>query len=243
MNNFQKVEQNVYKQSVGIKVHSNTHPINSFKALSGTYVNLSPLNLIKNIEELARNLFPIKITDEFISSFTYLPYEAPTSIEDLSYKLSSQFGTQGNIYYVIRIANKPVGWIALMNIGLDDGVVEIGNVYFSADLKRSRAATEVLFLLLNECFTLGFRRIEWKCHELNLASKKAALRFGFQYEGMFRQHKVVKGRNRNTLWFSMLDEEWLTLKESYLAWLEPSNFTQEGQQIKTLQAFYNEKSA
>lgn len=109
MNNFQKVEQNVYEQSVGIKVHSNTHPIDSFKALSGTYVNLYPLNLIQNIEELARDLFPLKITDEFISSFTYLPYDAPTSIEDLSYKLSSQFGTQGNIYYVIRIAKNQWG--------------------------------------------------------------------------------------------------------------------------------------
>ena len=97
-------------------------------------------------------------------------------------------------------------------------------------MKQSTASTEVIYLLLKACFEQGFRRVEWKCDDLNLPSKRAALRFGFQHEGTFRQDRIAKGRNRNTAWFSILDQEWPELEKAYLAWLKADNFDQNGQQ-------------
>ena len=101
-------------------------------------------------------------------------------------------------------------------------------------MKQSTAATEVIYLLLKTCFEQGFRRVEWKCDDLNQPSKRAALRLGFQYEGTFRQDRIAKGRNRNTAWFSMLDEEWMPLQKAYIAWLKADNFDKEGKQKKRL---------
>ncbi|WP_425918104.1 GNAT family N-acetyltransferase [Acinetobacter sp. TSRC1-2] len=108
----------------------------------------------------------------------------------------------------------------------------MGNVYFSHQMKQSTASTEVIYLLLQACFEQGFRRVEWKCDELNQPSKRAAARFGFQYEGTFRQHRIVKGRNRNTAWFSILDEEWINLQEAYQNEFELNNLDAEGEQKK-----------
>ena len=118
-----------------------------------------------------------------------------------------------------------------------DGVIEIGNIYFSHQMKQSVASTEVIYLLLNSCFEQGFRRVEWKCDDLNTPSKRAALRFGFQYEGTFRQDRIYKARNRNTAWFSMLDSEWPRVKAAYLAWLTIDNFDPAGQQKIKLAEF------
>jgi RimJ/RimL family protein N-acetyltransferase len=124
-----------------------------------------------------------------------------------------------------------------LNIQRAHGTAEIGNVYFSHQLKQSRAATETIYLLLRACFSAGYRRIEWKCDDLNEPSKRAALRFGFHYEGLFRQHYIVKGRSRNTAWFSMLDEEWPELDNPYQAWLNADNFDAAGRQKRRLQDF------
>ena len=123
---------------------------------------------------------------------------------------------------------------ALMRIDRTHGVIEIGSIMWGPALQRSRMATEALFLFADHVFALGYRRFEWKCNDLNAPSKRAALRFGFRPEGVFRQHMVVKGTNRDTAWFAMTDQDWQELRPGYLAWLAPDNFDADGGQRRTL---------
>jgi len=116
-----------------------------------------------------------------------------------------------------------------------NGVVEVGNILLAPSLQRTTAATEAMFLMAGHIFEhLGYRRYEWKCNTENLPSRRAAERLGFTFEGIFRQHLVVKGLNRDTAWFSMLDREWPARKRAFEAWLAPANFDQEGRQRQTL---------
>jgi RimJ/RimL family protein N-acetyltransferase len=142
------------------------------------------------------------------------------------------------IYTIINNTTKrPVGSIALINVNLENRTIEVGYVLFSSLLQRTIAATEVMYLLASLVFdTLGYRRYEWKCDNLNEPSKHAALRLGFTFEGVFRQHMIIKGRNRDTAWFSMLDTEWPVVKEGFERWLEEGNFDEDGRQRKSLWA-------
>ena len=127
------------------------------------------------------------------------------------------------------------GWASYMRAVPLHGVVEVGNVLFSPELQRTRAATEAMYLMAAHVFeTLGYRRYEWKCNKENLASRRAAERLGFTFEGIFRQHMVVKGHNRDTAWYSMLDREWPERKRAFEAWLELDNFDGDGSQIRSL---------
>ncbi len=116
------------------------------------------------------------------------------------------------------------------------GQPEIGHLYFSPLLQRRRAATEALFLLMDQAFALGYRRLEWKCDALNAASREAARRLGFSFEGIFRQAAVVKGRNRDTAWFSIIDGEWPALRAAFTRWLAAENFDEKGRQRERLSA-------
>lgn len=138
------------------------------------------------------------------------------------------------VFYAVRGAAGWSGVAALMRIDRTHGVVEIGNIAFSPPLQRSPAATEAIHLLLDHCFSAGFRRVEWKCDAGNAPSRRAAARYGFVYEGTFRQHMVVKGRNRDTAWFAMLDADWPRLRAAHLAWLAPGNFGADGGQKQAL---------
>jgi RimJ/RimL family protein N-acetyltransferase len=116
-------------------------------------------------------------------------------------------------------------------------VIEVGNIVYSPGLQRTPAGTEAQYLIARHVFeTLGYRRYEWKCNALNEPSKRAALRLGFTYEGTFRQHMIVKGRNRDTAWFAILDGEWPAVKAAFEHWLSPSNFDQYGKQLARLSA-------
>jgi RimJ/RimL family protein N-acetyltransferase len=130
------------------------------------------------------------------------------------------------------------GWASFMRAKPQHGVVEVGNVLFSPDLQRTRAATEAMYLMASHVFdTLGYRRYEWKCNALNQPSRRAAQRLGFTFEGIFRQHMVVKGRSRDTAWFSLLDHEWPARKRAFETWLNPENFDEEGFQRQSLEQF------
>jgi RimJ/RimL family protein N-acetyltransferase len=127
------------------------------------------------------------------------------------------------------------GWASFMRVKPQHGVIEVGNVLFSPALRRSRAATEAMYLMARHVFeTLGYRRYEWKCNAENEPSRRAAQRLGFTFEGIFRQHMVVRNRNRDTAWFSMLDREWPARKHAFEAWLDPKNFDQQGRQKHSL---------
>lgn len=136
------------------------------------------------------------------------------------------------LFFAIRdLGSGLVGGMAsLMRIAPSAGTIEIGNIALSPRLQRTRAATEGLFLLMDRAFALGYRRLEWKCNALNAPSRRAAQRFGFSYEGLFRQHMVVKGRNRDTAWYAIVDGDWPAIRAAYEAWLDPSNFDGEGRQ-------------
>lgn len=128
------------------------------------------------------------------------------------------------------------GYASYMRIDLPNRVVEVGNVLFAPELQATTAATEAMYLMARHAFEdLGFRRYEWKCNDLNAPSKRAAARLGFTYEGTFRQHMIVKGRNRDTAWFSMLDAEWPGVKAAFEAWLDPGNFDERGRQKRRLE--------
>src|SRR4051812_43009367 len=123
-----------------------------------------------------------------------------------------------------------------MRIAPPNRFIEGGNVLFSPPLQGTTLATEAMYLMARHVFeTLDYRRYEWKCNDLNAASKRAALRFGFTFEGIFRQHMIIKGRNRDTAWYSMLDSEWPTVRAGFERWLDPGNFGDEGRQRARLE--------
>ena len=140
-------------------------------------------------------------------------------------------------YAIIDASGRAVGYFTLMEIRPEMRVIEVGHVLYSPALQRTPLGTEAQYLLARYAFeTLGYRRYEWKCNALNAASRRAALRYGFTYEGTFRQHLIAKGRNRDNAWFSMLDSEWPARKANFERWLAPENFTADGKQKLSLSA-------
>lgn len=138
---------------------------------------------------------------------------------------------------VDRARQTPLGQASYLRIEPDQGVIEIGNIALGAALQRTAGATEAVFLLARHAFEdLGYRRLEWKCDALNGRSRRAAERCGFTFEGIFRQHMVVKGRNRDTAWFSIIDREWPELRAGFERWLAPENFDEAGGQLRSLSA-------
>ncbi|QYX57806.1 GNAT family N-acetyltransferase [Roseovarius sp. SCSIO 43702] len=126
------------------------------------------------------------------------------------------------------------GFASFLRITPDMGTVEVGFIAMAPRLQRTRAATEAMFLMMKWAFEAGYRRYEWKCDALNIPSRRAAQRFGFSYEGTFRQDRIVKGRNRDTAWFSVIDREWPALSEAFRLWLDPSNFDDTSHQREAL---------
>jgi RimJ/RimL family protein N-acetyltransferase len=140
-------------------------------------------------------------------------------------------------YAIVATDGRAVGIIALMAIRPEHRVVEVGNVVYAPAIQRTPLATEAQYLLAAYVFeTLGYRRYEWKCDALNAASRRAALRYGFGFEGIFRQHMIGRGRNRDTAWYAMLDGDWPARKAAFERWLAPENFDSGGRQIASLRA-------
>ena len=140
-------------------------------------------------------------------------------------------------YAIIDASDRAVGYLTLMRIVPEMRVIEVGHVLYSPALQRTPLGTETQYLLARYAFeTLGYRRYEWKCDALNAASRRAALRFGFTFEAVFRQHMITKGHTRDTAWFSMTDSEWPACKAGFERWLTPDNFDNEGHQKISLTA-------
>jgi RimJ/RimL family protein N-acetyltransferase len=146
-------------------------------------------------------------------------------------------------YAIIDPSERAVGYVTLLRIVPEMRVIEVGHVLYSPALQRTPLGTETQYLLARYIFeTLGYRRYEWKCDALNAPSRRAALRYGFVYEGTFRQHIIAKGRNRDNAWFSMLDSEWPARKRNFELWLAPENFDGEGRQKISLAALNGQKA-
>lgn len=231
------IQQNQFGQEVGAALNFIEPCQLTIQPEVGRTVQLIPMLPNQLDNQLIKKLWQSVQKEPDASCWTYLPYEQMQNLQQLQDYFQNAFCFEGAIHYVIQINDEVVGWIALLNLRPHHAVVEIGNVYFSNVMKRSTAATETIYLLLAACFAAGYRRVEWKCDDLNMPSKKAALRFGFEYEGLFRQHVIVKGRNRDTAWFSMLDHQWNDILQAYQAWLKPDNFDGDGQQKIHLKDF------
>ncbi len=144
-------------------------------------------------------------------------------------------GTDPLFYTVIDTqTNRALGLAAYLRIKPALGVIEVGSITFAPALQRTRAATEAMFLMMQHAFDLGYRRYEWKCDALNAPSRQAAERFGFSYDGLFKQAMIYKGRNRDTAWYSILDQDWPRIKTGFETWLAPENFDAEGRQKNRL---------
>jgi RimJ/RimL family protein N-acetyltransferase len=160
------------------------------------------------------------------------PYgDAEVFRENIARKAASQ----DPLFYAIVVNGVAVGYCSFLRIDLANRVIEVGHIMYSPLLQRTPAATEAMYLLARYVFEdLGNRRYEWKCNHLNEPSRRAAVRLGFTHEGLFRQHMIIKGLNRDTDWFSMLDGEWPSRKQDFESWLAPTNFDAAGKQIRPL---------
>jgi RimJ/RimL family protein N-acetyltransferase len=174
--------------------------------------------------------------------WTYMPTYGPFS--DAA-AFSTWVATRAELddpysYAIIDAAGRAIGVFALMAIRTEHRVIEVGHVVYSPALQRTTLATEAQYLLARYVFeTLGYRRYEWKCDALNVASNRAAKRYGFTFEGIFRQHMIGKGRSRDTAWYSVLDGEWPARKANFERWLASDNFTADGKQKMSLSALNN----
>lgn len=204
--------------------------------LDGRYVRLEPL-AAKHGDEL----FEASSGAGADQRFRWLFESAATDRAGFDAWLEKSSASPDPLFFAVidKASGKVAGRQTLMRIDPNFGVIEIGNIYWGPAMSRRPAATEAQFLFMVYAFdVLGYRRYEWKCNNENLPSKRAAERFGFTFEGIFRQHLVVKGRNRDTAWYSIIDKEWPALKKAYEAWLDPANFDDAGQQKRRLEAFH-----
>ncbi|MCK5748331.1 MAG: GNAT family N-acetyltransferase [Oricola sp.] len=204
--------------------------------VSGRFVAVAPANF----PDAADFLFPALGGAENADLWTYIASGPFSSVADFSAAMIRSIESGGWATHLFHDAatGAPLGMASYMRIRPEAGSAEVGCVVFSKALKRTSAATEAMYLMARHVFDdLGYRRYEWKCDNANEASKRAALRFGFKFEGVFRQDLVVKGRNRDTVWFSIIDSEWPTVKSAFEAWLAPDNFGPDGKQRRRLEEF------
>ncbi len=208
-------------------------PVPRAVALEGRHGRIVPLE-----RRHAAALCAAFAADEEGRMWTYLPYgplHAVADVETLIGELSERddtdrstgsgsVGSGGGVSGTVRIAAA-------------GGSIEVGNVCYAPRLQRTPLATEVMFLMMSHAFELGYRRYEWKCDALNDASRRAALRLGFDFEGIFRQATIYKGRNRDTAWYAILDVDWPRVRDAMAAWLHPDNFDEAGQQRHPLAYF------
>ena len=204
------------------------------KPLEGRYVRLEPLEAARHGDEL----YAVSSVPDAAERFRWLFDYPPEDRAAFQPWLDKAEASQDPLFFVVidKASGRVAGRQTLMRIDPAYGVIEIGNIYWGPLIARKPAATEAQFLFMQHVFDgLGYRRYEWKCNNLNEPSKRAAQRFGFSFEGVFRQHLVVKGENRDTAWYSVIDKEWPPLRRAYLQWLDPANFDAEGRQKRRLE--------
>lgn len=198
--------------------------------LEGRYCRLERLNADAHAGDLYRAYSGTP------ALWDYMPYGPFSSAAQYHRWCRDMAGRDDPLFYAIwnRETGHYGGVASFLRIAPEAGSIEVGHIALAPELQRSRAATEAMALMMGWAFEAGYRRYEWKCNALNLASRRAAQRLGLSYEGIFRQAAVVKGRNRDTAWFAAIDSEWPALKEAFAAWLAPANFDARGQQVERL---------
>lgn len=204
--------------------------------LSGRYIRLQPLDPALHGDTLWQVLQGPGADPRLWDYLPYGPFASRTSFDSW---LAGCAASHDPLFFVVieQASERAVGLLSLLNSLPSDGCSEIGHVVFGAPLQRTPGASEAVYLLAQWAFEqLGYRRLEWKCNAENARSRRAAERFGFSYEGLFRQHRVIKGHNRDTAWYSIIDQEWPPLAAAFQRWLAADNFAADGQQRQRLQS-------
>lgn len=200
--------------------------------LTGRYCRLEPLDMTKHGDDLVA---AYRDTDP--DSWTYLfsgPFKNDNEVRAYLTEVAAR-ATDVPYAIVDSVSGRALGMASFMRIDVANGVIEVGNIHYSDRLKRTRITTEAMFLMMRHVFDdLGYRRYEWKCNSFNAPSRKTAQRLGFRFEGIFKNHMVVKGHSRDTAWFAITIDEWPWVRVAYEAWLAPDNFDSAGAQLSPL---------
>ena len=210
---------------LGTKVNFKKAKTPLSKKILGDYVVLEPINPTKHVTQLFNNFYQ----DKKNTIWNYFPYGPFKNIKDFKKWLLNSCMNKDPFFYAIyaKRHKQYCGMASYLRITPEHGSIEVGHINYSPLLQNTVEGTETMYLMMSNAFDqLGNRRYEWKCNNLNNASKKAALRLGFTYEGLFRQMNVFKGRNRDTAWFSIIDSEWKNLRKKNLKYLITDNFDQ-----------------
>ena len=229
------LEVNAIGQAVGFTVNGWAPPVHPPREpMAGRTCRTEPLD----VERHAADLHAANLRDTNGRNWTYLPY-GPFGSRDEYHLWLHTMGAAADpqFHAVVDLATgKAVGVASYLRIDPAAGSIEVGHIHYSPKLQHTIAATEAMYLMMKRAFELGYRRYEWKCNALNAPSRAAAQRLGLSYEGVFRQARVDKGRNRDTAWYAAIDREWPALEAAFQRWLDPSNFDQRGEQRTSLSA-------
>ena len=201
--------------------------------MAGTTVRLEPVN--PAVHGLALFAAAHDVRDPAL--WDYMSVGPFRDEDDFQSWLATTARSRDPLFFTVidQATDHPEGMVSYLRITPAHGVIEIGSIWFGPTLQRTRQATEAIFLLARHVFDdLGYRRLEWKCDARNERSRRAAERFGFRYEGVFAQHMVIKGRNRDTAWYALLDREWPATGTAFRTWLSPENFDAAGRQLQAL---------
>ena len=228
--------KNAHGQPVGQPVQGwIPRPLPPASPMTGRYCRLERADADRH----AADLFAPYAEAEDDRDWTYLSLDRPQDEGQYAAWLRAAALQPDPFFQAIidQATGRACGVASYMRIDPANGVIEVGNINLAPRLKRTRVATEAMFLMMRRAFDeLGYRRYEWKCDSLNAPSRAAAARYGFRFEGVFRQAVVYKGRNRDTAWFSIIDAEWPRLRAAFERWLDPANFDAEGRQREPLAA-------
>ena len=235
------MQTNAHGQPIGDPVPDwQPRPRPEARTFTGSYCRLERLDPARHADDL----FTADQADTDGTSWTYLPYGPFAHPEDYAAWVTEVAAQPDPYFFAVVDTEEPsltsgqaVGVLSLMRVQPEAGSIEVGHIHFSPAVQHRRAGTEAHHLLGTYVFDqLGYRRYEWKCDALNEPSRRAAVRLGFQFEGIFRQSQIVKGRNRDTAWYAIIDAEWPRVREAFRAWLAPDNFDTQGRQRSALQA-------
>lgn len=220
---------NHFGQPIGFPVENWTPPpAPPRRPFVGRFCRVEPLDA----EQHAADLYAANRANGEGQMWTYLAYGPFATLDDyLAWIVRVCQGNDPLFYAIVEVATgKAVGVASYLRIDPANGSIEVGHIAYAPQLQRTPAATEAMYLLMQQAFALGYRRYEWKCDALNAPSRAAAQRLGFSFEGIFRQAVVYRGRNRDTAWYAIIDKEWPSLQAAFTQWLDPANFDETGQQ-------------
>jgi RimJ/RimL family protein N-acetyltransferase len=224
------VSTNEYDQPIGddLAGWSPPEPVEP-TPLAGRHLRLEPLQRTRH----AIPLFHAYRSSD-ASLWTYMPWGPFVDAAELGQLCDRLTALPDWVPYAVVVDGEPVGMCCYLRMDAPGGVIEIGGIAWAPALQRTTASTEAIVLLITHAFDSGYRRVEWKCDDLNAASRAAAERFGFTYEGTFRKATHYKGRNRDTAWFAIVDDDWPRLQARFATWMDPANFDEDGRQRRRL---------